>query len=237
MEDSCDWSGDSLKKLVLAVIIGDGKAVVATMDGRVLPEMLQVAGDGLLTALHQGVSGSATLAGRLRAALMARGYRGDQELAQQLDAALGTGPTPMLRSVPVELDELCLMLEAEPTTGGGYMDTRTGALRPDYSEMFGLEKPDISRSNAWIKVECQGFHDSFNDMRLFIRNLEDPHLAGELSSCLGMSSPFRRFKAAAQTFPGLWEQWCRFHDERQRGRARAWLARQGFRPAIRGASR
>ena len=52
-----------------------------------------------------GADGSADLAHACVTALRERGWAGDGELAGALDAVLGSGPTPMLRPLPVDLEE------------------------------------------------------------------------------------------------------------------------------------
>ena len=52
-----------------------------------------------------GADGSADLAHACVTALRERGWAGDGELAEALDAVLGSGPTPMLRPLPVDLEE------------------------------------------------------------------------------------------------------------------------------------
>ena len=44
---------------------------------------------------------------------------------------------------------------------------------------------------------------------------------------------FRRFKDVLARWPGELERWHLFSNERGRGRARAWLAREGYRPSVR----
>ena len=42
------------------------------------------------------------------------------------------------------------------------------------------------------------------------------------------SEPFRRFKDVLGSWPGELDRWYEFSAERQRGRARAWLADAGY---------
>ena len=74
--------------------------------GRLTEQVLQLAGDGLLDALAKDVEGAVELAAQCAAALRERCWDGDEDLADQLQAALGRGATPSLRSVPVDLEEL-----------------------------------------------------------------------------------------------------------------------------------
>jgi hypothetical protein len=83
---------------------------VGVVRGR-LTGVLQLAGDGLLDALAKDVKGAVELAAQCAAALRERCWDGDAELADQLQAALGRGVTPLLRSLPVDLEELASLLE------------------------------------------------------------------------------------------------------------------------------
>ena len=74
----------------------------------------QLAGDGLIAAVVQRVDGAAELARKLVVGVRQRGWEGDDELADQLEAQLGSGPAAMLRALPVDLEELAGILEGDP---------------------------------------------------------------------------------------------------------------------------
>jgi hypothetical protein len=84
----------------------NGTAVIE-MTGPAAPENgLQAFGDWVLAALEQHADGAAEAARRMIAALRERYWEGDDVLADQLDALLGSGAIPYLRPLPVDLDEL-----------------------------------------------------------------------------------------------------------------------------------
>jgi hypothetical protein len=95
-----------------AVYRGDGRAIVALTRTGLRPDdrggaaALQLIGDGLISALAGQAQGAAELAADCVSALSERGWNGDTELVEHLQALLGTGPTPMLRSLPIDLEEL-----------------------------------------------------------------------------------------------------------------------------------
>src|SRR5438445_2290435 len=90
-----------------AVYRGDGRAVVELLRGvGADDDSLQLAGDGLIAAVMQRVDGAAELARKLVVGLRQRGWDGDDELADQLETQLGSGPAAMLRALPVDLEEL-----------------------------------------------------------------------------------------------------------------------------------
>src|ERR1700730_15689900 len=86
-----------LQELRGAVYRGDGVAVVAAVGKRAPLEVLQLAGDGIVVAATDGVAGAAGLAEHFVEALRARAWAGDEELAVELEAAVGHGSPPGLR--------------------------------------------------------------------------------------------------------------------------------------------
>ena len=123
-------SDEQRSALRAAVYLGDGPAVVHLLQGGAgaYDDALQLAGDGVIAAVMQHVEGAPELARRLVLALRQRGWAGDAELADQLDAQLGSGPAPLLRPLPVDLEELAGILEGDPLTAGGRIDLTTGEV-------------------------------------------------------------------------------------------------------------
>jgi hypothetical protein len=116
--------------LRVKVPVDDGTAIIE-MTGPAAPENgLQAFGDWVLTALEQHADGAAEAARSMIAALRQRDWEGDDVLADQLDALLGSGAMPDLRPLPVDLDELAGLLEGDPMYGGGRVDLATGEIWP-----------------------------------------------------------------------------------------------------------
>ena len=87
---------------------------------------------------------------------------------------------------------------------------------------------DEEDDHRWLWVPCAGSRDGYRDMELFTALVEDRDLAARLERALTGRGVFRRFKdLLAESRPEL-QQWYSFSDERQRGRARAWLAAEGY---------
>ena len=165
-----------------------------------------------------------------------RGWDGDDELAAQVESAFGWGPAPLLRSLPVDLAELSEVLEGDPVMGGGRIDLRTGEVWPqpalDYAAETGEDdgEDDVGR---WLWVECEGSRGGYRDMELFIDTVEDEILADRLARSIQGRGAFRRFKDVLADRPDALDRWHGFTEDRRRGRARAWLAAEGYTPAPR----
>ena len=79
-------------------------------------------------------------------------------------------------------------------------------------------------------VENTGSGDGYRDMVEFIGTVGDPARADRLDIAIQGRGAFRRFKDTLARWPAELDRWHAFSDERQRGRARAWLADAGYRP-------
>ena len=128
-----------------ALARGEGAAVVHLLGSRPWPEdCLQLAGDGLRVALGQHVAGAEDLARECVTMLRAREWDGDDDLADALEAQLGTGPARLLRPLAVDLDELAMVLEGDPLQGGGRIDLISGEVWPqaalDYADRGGRDR-------------------------------------------------------------------------------------------------
>jgi len=69
-------------------------------------------------------------------------------------------------------------------------------------------------------------------MEDFITTVDDQDLARYLGIAIQGPGAFRRFKDMLATSPAQLQRYWLFSAERQHGRARAWLADQGYRPAL-----
>lgn len=214
---------------------GDGPAVVDVLRGvGADDDALQLAGDGVIAAVMQRVDGAAELARKLVVGLRHRGWDGDDELAAQLEAQLGSGPTAMLRALPVDLEELADILEGDPLSVGGQIDIRTGEVWPRAAIEYAVETGDEDEDTAddperWLAVHGEGSREGYRDMERFIASVEDPGRAERLAIAIRGRGAFRRFKDELARWPGELERWHAFSEERQRGRARSWLAAAGYR--------
>ena len=140
----------------------DASGLVAALHSSPWPPYsLQLIDEGLLVAIRSGVDGSHELGRKLTARLAERAWDGDQELIDLLESVMGTGPTPMLRPLPVDLEEVADILEGGPFQGGGRIDLTKGEVWPqpalDYAEEIGedLEEDDAEDNDTrrWPWVE------------------------------------------------------------------------------------
>jgi hypothetical protein len=219
-----------------AVYRGDGVAVVRLLgtDGEA---SLQLAGDGVAIALTQEVDGARRLAVDCIASLRERDWIGDAELADQLDGLAGTGPTPLLRPLSVNLEELSEILEGDPLTAGGALDLHTGEVwtRPavEYAQEDGVdvETPDFDDADRFRWVDGDS-RDGYRDMVDFIDTVSGQRLGDRLNDAIRGRGAFRRFAdTLRRESEDELSRWFEFAGERKRGRARAWLADVGYRVA------
>ena len=81
----------------------------------------------------------------------------------------------------------------------------------------------------WLAVHGEGSREGYRDMELFIASVEEPGRAERLAIAIRGRGAFRRFKDELARWPGELERWRAFSEERQRARARSWLAAAGYR--------
>lgn len=89
-----------------------------------------------------------------------RWWEGDDELADELAGRLGTGLTPMLRALQVDLDKLSEVLEGDPVAGGcRRVDLRFGEVwsRPVLEDAVEMGEEDGElEASWWLPVEGEG---------------------------------------------------------------------------------
>ncbi len=228
------WGEDGLRALRGALHTQDGVALLAALRRGPVREVLQLAGDGVAGAAAQGLPGAAEMAALFLGALQERGSQGDEELADRLRAAAGDAAIPLLRPLAVDLEMLAMLLEGDPAESGGRIDLSTGECWPAFTDELGPgpEAEEDDDPERWLYVPALGSRAGYRDMELFIEEMEDAALADRLRIAIGGRGAFRRFKAVLAGDERSWSRYHRFRDERQRGRARVWLAEEGYCPPI-----
>jgi hypothetical protein len=228
------WDEDELRALRGALHGHDGVALLAALHRGPVSEVLQLAGDAVAGAVAAGLPGAAEMVGSFLGALRERGFRGDEELADRLRAATGHTPIPLLHPLAVDLEMLVMLLEGDPAESGGRIDLSTGECWPTFTDELDPrpEAEEADDSDRWLHVPALGSRAGYRDLELFIDGLGDAALADRLRSAVGGRGAFRRFKDVLARDKRAWRRYHRLCDERQRGRARAWLAEEGYCPRL-----
>jgi Uncharacterised protein family (UPF0158) len=219
----------------------DGNQIVDIKGPLTLENGMHTLGDWVLSALEQRADGADKAARPMVAALRERDWEGDLELADQLDALLDGGVIPELRPLDVDLNQLSGILEGDPEFGGGRIDLQSGDVWPepavDYGGMFGgdgdgdeddEDEDESEDEDRWLRVDCEGSRDGYRDMQRFIGSVSDPGRADRLDIAITGRGAFRRFRDVLSRWPEEADRWSEFSMERERGRARAWLAGAGY---------
>jgi hypothetical protein len=207
------WDREALTELRAAVARRDVAAIRAAVDGRDLDAVLQLAGDGLLA------DPADPLAPECAERLRRRGLDGDTELADALESR----PSDV-RPLAVDLEELASIIEGDPVHGGGRIDLTTG----DVWHQSPYDDPVDDDEDRWLWVEA-GSREGWWDMSEFAETIDDLALADRLQRAIHGRRAFRRFRDELAEHPDELTRFHLFADERQRGRARRWLAEHGLR--------
>lgn len=235
-----------------AAFAGDLPALVRAVTGSNLDYALQFVGDALLKARRAsgGAKGAAAsesdaevarlltaMAGRLHE----RGWRGDEYLAQDIEAELA-GAEPELRPLAVDVSELVqIMSSGGDFRSEGRLNLDTGEINEfqPFGDRFGAlddeededaeeaaESAESWTNVAWIE---SGSRDGWYDMSSFAELQHDPNMADRLARAIEGRGAFRRFRETVDQLD-LTERWYEFSGDRQLGRARQFLAEHGVRP-------
>ncbi|MEV2193174.1 hypothetical protein AB0I02_19625 [Streptomyces phaeochromogenes] len=226
------WDEDGLRAVRGALRGPDGTALLAALRRGPVSEVLQLAGDGVAGAAALGLPGAAQMAATFLGALRERGFQGDEELADVLRVSVGHAANPAPHPLAVDLEMLAMLLEGDPVGSGGRLDLSTGECWPTIADELetGFEKADDPE--RWLSVPTLGSRDGYQDMELFIEGLDDAALADRLRTAIRGRGAFRRFKDVLARDERAWRLFHRLSDERQLGRARVWLAEEGYRPRL-----
>ena len=219
----------------LRAAIGAATASPWSESSSDLPEDgLQLAGDGLLFAVSRGAPHAVESARRCAQTLDERSWDGDAELATALRAAIGdTEPGPLVM-LAADLDELAEVIDGSPGEGGGQLDRLTGEVwssaAVDYVADSADGNIDFDDPDRWLVVAPEGSNAAYRDMTSFIATVPHPTLAGKLELVAEGRGAFRRFRDTLADTDDEFTRWHRFAADRQRGRARSWLADHGYQP-------
>lgn len=214
---------------------GDGAAAFSVARSLGLGGPLQQVGDLVLLALDYDVAQAGEFAAECCDALRARGWDGDQELADAIEATRGMPPSvaASLKELPVDLEQLADLIDGGPDSAGGRLDLTSGEIWLDsvFDDSDDLDEDDDD-PDRWLYVWPEGSRRAYNDMVDFIATRESRALTARLERALEGRGAFRRFKDTLLDWPEDREDWFVFSEDRRRGRAREWLADAGYRPTV-----
>jgi hypothetical protein len=211
----------------LAVVHRDGEAAVPAAGAAAAVGLLQGAGSALLVALDRGNSGADPAVATLAQALTDRDWEGDVLLADLLTTTAARASTGRSR-LGVELDDLADVLEAGV---GGMLDLRNGqAWSQEIIDAVGLDqigRPDEA-PECWLEIGWGSTRDAWHDMSDFTDSMAGDPAFDTLAAAIDGRGAFKRFQAALDRHPRLRARWRVDSSERRTGRARAWLAQEGY---------
>lgn len=222
------WNRGEIVEMCAAA--ADVDTIVTYFAEHDIAAVLQTGGDTVVAAVRGHVDGADALATRWVDALAERDWPGDADLAAQIDAALGRGPVPMLRAIPVSVDEI-----AETLEGGEGMESRVHVVTGEW-QMEAVEGSffdDEDDDPDWLHLIPFGSAEGYRDMRDFAAlPTLDAHRS-DLERALSGRGAFRYFKDTLARIDEtrLLASFLHFSHERGLGRARVELARGGFRPS------
>lgn len=222
---------DRRQQIREAIARADHAVLLGLLRHEVWPEdSLQLIGEGLLGVLasHHEARVPARLCA---AALRERDWEGDELLADTIGTQLGENAPLPLRPVPVDLDQLAAALHASEWDSAGRLNLATGEVWPpfnaDFTDIDDEDEPEDE--NGWLEIRGQGSRPGYRDMEAFVAwRITDERTAERLTATLHRPRPFRRFKDTLAEWPDLLDAWYAFSEERELGRARAWLADEGY---------
>ncbi|MFN8156933.1 MAG: UPF0158 family protein [Candidatus Nanopelagicales bacterium] len=189
--------------------------------------LLQSAAAAAVVALARPAGAAAVTP--LIEALRVRSWAGDAELVELL-AALSSNATTDRRRLPVDLDMLDEVLSSPE---GGYLDLESGDVWPmsivDDGQVEGIEgDTDDPDPRRWLVVAGDGGREAYQDMVDFAASVTEGRTRADLSAALDGRGAFRLFQAALDRHEANRVLWRVLSTERRAGRARAWLAEQGY---------
>jgi hypothetical protein len=225
--------GLDLSELRGAVAAADAGRFLAAVTGRDIDDALQQVGAGIPMALEQRRQETEPVALSVINRLSRRGCAGDRALAEDLLTGLRREPLTG-RVVPVDLDMLSIVLEGDPDLStGGYLDLHAGQVYDETAADPMIVGEDAAidveeEPDRWLRLNRTGSRNGWQDMAAFAERQHDEAVRERLERAIEGKGAFHRFRDLIHG-ENLSEQWHAFSTDRQMGRAREFLADNGFR--------
>lgn len=215
------------RRMQPAAFRADLAGSVAAIPDAIDAGLLQAAVPVAIVALRQDAADGLDL-DPLIDALTARGWDGDDVAVESLHAARSGTPTGRTE-IPADLEMLGDVLGQQL---GGYLERATGEAWPASVFEDGAFEDDgdpDEDTDRWMYVPGDS-RDAWQDMADFAAHAPDPHIRELLELAIEGRGAFSRFKSALDRHPTYWIDWHVWSSDRAVGRARDWLAAQGYDP-------
>jgi hypothetical protein len=147
-----------------------------------------------------------------------------------------------LKTLSVDMSELCIALEAEAGEFPWFLDVETGDVilvthEYDPEENGGLTRQDIEANpERFLAVPSGDPQETVADMRAFLGTSGDDRLKESLELALTAPRPERRFRSVLNWMPAELQRWHEFRLSRCQRRAHDWLTSLGIAAVPREAS-
>jgi Uncharacterised protein family (UPF0158) len=192
---------------------------------------LQEAGECLLALIEEEPASTKPAAELLATRLQARSWPGDAELAQLL-VAPANGATGARRRIRADLDSVADILDGSEFGWGGVLDAETGAAWPeealaDWAQDGDAPDPD-SDPQRYLPIPTEGSRGAWEDMRDFAMTVDDEGLRERLLDAIDGKGAFARFQRVLNERENISRAWYSYAAECRVGRAREWLATEGY---------
>jgi hypothetical protein len=193
---------------------------------------LQQLGEAVLNLLEHGRDNAAGSALVVAASLTARGWAGDGELAGLLFELADDRPSER-RRIRADLDGVADLLEGPAEMGfGGILDGQTGDAWPAaVLEDWAGDGPPPDPEEApdrYVFIPHVGSREAWQDMREFAMDVEDDTIRTQLLDAIDGRGAFSRFRRILARHDALRARWYAYSAETRAGRAREWLAAEGY---------
>jgi len=214
-----------------AVAARDHGQLLALLGDDAASGFLQEAGECFLAWAEQEPRAITAVAELLSARLRQRSWPGDAELAE-LITTVASESTGGRRQIRADLDMVADVLEGSELGWGGVLDVETGSAWPeevltDWPMEDDPPDPDDD-PERYLSVPTEGSRAAWEDMRDFAAAVEDERVRERLLDAIDGKGAFSRFRRVLDQHERLASAWYSYSAEACVGRAREWLAGEGY---------
>lgn len=220
------------REIRLAAVARDTARLTHALADPDITRHLQEAGEAVLRLVEQDRDAAAESARVVVAALSARGWPGDAELAELLVELVEQRPAGR-RRIRADLDGVTDLLEGPTEMGfGGVLDCETGYAWPEavIDDWVGddpIPDPDAD-PERYLFIPNEGSREAWADMRDFADFVDDEAIRDQLLDAIDGKGAFSRFRQVLDRHDDLRARWYAYAAETRIGRAREWLAAEGY---------